>query len=510
MPAHILAIDQGTTGTAAFVFAAGTRRGRGPKDASSDEALRIRGHADQEFPQRFPKPGWVEHDADDIWKCTEAVVRKALRAAKLTPDRLQAVGITNQRETVVAWDARTGKPLTRAIVWQDRRTSSRCDELRKEGLETFLRERTGLVTDPYFSATKMEWMLQNVPAVQRAAAKGTLRFGTIDSFLVSRLTGGAAHVTDPSNASRTMLYDLDRRGWSDELAKLFHVPMQALPSLATSSGEIAFTDEKAFGARVPISGIAGDQQAALFGQACYQPGEAKNTYGTGSFLLMNTGAKRPSSKRLLSSVAWDVGGKVEYALEGSIFTTGASVQWLRDGLGLVKKAAESEKLARSVKDTGGVRFLPALAGLAAPHWDAEARGTLTGLTRGTTRGHLVRAVLEATAYRSAEVLAAMREDSGVDVRTLRVDGGGSENGFLMQFQADILGVPVERPRVSETTALGAAALAALGAGVFASRAEVANAWRLAKRFEPKLDERERTRRLDDWRAFVQGARALYR
>ena len=490
--ARILAIDQGTTGTAAFVF---------------DEKLRIKGHADREFPQHFPKPGWVEHDAEDIWDVTRAVVRGALKAAKLRASDITAIGITNQRETVVAWDARTGEPLTRAIVWQDRRTAPRCEQLRTEGRAAFIRDRTGLVTDPYFSATKMEWMIHHAPKVARAAKAGALRFGTIDSFLVWRLSEGDAHVTEPSNASRTMLYDLDRKGWSSELCDLFHVPIEALPRVVPSSGAIATATE--LGGEIPITGIAGDQQAALFGQACYRPGDAKNTYGTGSFLLMNTGTKRPTSERLLATVAWDVEGKVEYALEGSIFTTGASVQWLRDGLGLLAQAKESERLAKSVKDTGGVRFLPALAGLAAPHWDAGARGTFAGLTRGTSAAHLTRAVLEATAYRSAEVLDAMREDSGVDVRTLRVDGGGSENAFLMQFQADILGVPVERPKLSETTALGAASLAALGAGVFASRAEVAKAWALSKRFSPKMEDDERTTRMREWRAFVEKARMLY-
>ncbi|HET6406062.1 MAG TPA: glycerol kinase GlpK [Candidatus Thermoplasmatota archaeon] len=491
MASRILAIDQGTTGTAAFVF---------------DEKLRIKGHADREFPQHFPKPGWVEHDPEDIWDVTRAVVRGALRSAKIGIRDVDAIGITNQRETVVAWDARTGEPLTRAIVWQDRRTAPRCEQLRTEGREELIRDRTGLVTDPYFSATKMEWMMHHAPKVQRAAKAGTLRFGTIDSFLVWRLTEGEAHVTEPSNASRTMLYDLDRKGWNEELCGLFHVPLEALPRVGPSSGTLATAT--AFGGDVPVAGIAGDQQAALFGQACYQPGEAKNTYGTGSFLLMNTGTKRPSSKRLLATVAWDVEGKVEYALEGAIFTTGASVQWLRDQLRLFKKASESERLAKSVKDSGGVRFLPALAGLAAPHWDPNARGVLAGLTRGSSAAHITRAVLEATAYRSAEVLDAMREDSGVDVRTLRVDGGGSENAFLMQFQADILGVPVERPKVSETTALGAASLAALGAGVFASRNEVAKAWALSKRFTPKMKAEERATRMRAWRGFVETARTL--
>ena len=501
MAARILAIDQGTTGSAAFVFATGAARG--------DDKLRIVGHADQEFPQHFPKPGWVEHDADEIWEATIAVAQKALRSSKTKAKDVRAIGITNQRETVVAWDAKTGKPLHRAIVWQDRRTAPRCETLRADGTAAMLKERTGLVADPYFSGTKMQWLLENSSKVKKAADAGRLRFGTIDSWLVHKLTDGGAHVTDASNASRTLLYDLDKRGWTDELLDVFGVPRDALPQLAPSSGHIATASKDVLGAEVPICGIAGDQQSALFGQACYRAGDAKNTYGTGSFVLMNTGEKRPSSQRLLTSVAWDVGGKVEYALEGSIFTTGASVQWLRDGLQVIKKAAETEALARSVKDTGGVRFLPALAGLGAPYWDAEARGAFIGLTRGTTRAHLVRAVLEATALRSAEVVAAMEEDSGVTINTLRVDGGGSENGFLMQTQADLLGVPVERPKVSETTALGAAALAALGSGVFATRDDVSEAWTLDKRFTPKSTPDQRATRLREWRAFVEAGRALY-
>ena len=495
MAPRILAIDQGTTGTAAFVF---------------DAKLRVKGHGDKEFPQHFPKPGWVEHDPEEIWACTQAVARKALRAAKAKPKDLAAVGITNQRETVVAWDARSGKPLARAIVWQDRRTAARCEALKAEGREAWVKDRTGLVLDPYFSATKMEWMLQNVPSVQRAAKDGRLRFGTVDSFLVWRLSGGAAHVTDPSNASRTLLYDLDRRDWSDELLALFGVPREALPTVGPSSGPIATATADVLGAEVPVAGVAGDQQSALFGQACFAPGDAKNTYGTGSFVLMNTGDKRPASTRLLGTVAWDVGGRVEYALEGSIFTTGASVQWLRDGLGLVRKAADTEPLARSVPDSGGVRFLPALAGLGAPHWDPEARGAFTGLTRGTTKAHLVRAVLEATAHRSAEVVRAMEQDSGVRIRTLRVDGGGSMNGFLMRLQADLVGVPVERPKVSETTALGAASLAALGAGLFPSRDAITKVWALDKRFTPKADEAWRAREADAWARFVAAARGLSR
>ncbi len=494
MPApRILAIDQGTTGTQATVY---------------DARLRPLATADREFAQHFPRPGWVEHDAEEIWRTTQRVVAQALRASRTKPADLAGVGLTNQRETVVAWDAKTGKPLHRAIVWQDRRTAARCDELREQGREAWIRERTGLVTDPYFSATKMEWLLKHAPKVQKAAADGRLRLGTIDAWLAFKLSNGESHVTDATNASRTMLYDLDHRAWSDELLGLFGVPRESLPALVPSSGELATAS--ALGADAPLAGIAGDQQAALFGQACHAPGDAKNTYGTGSFLLMNTGAKRPASSRLLATVAWDLDGQVEYALEGSIFTTGASVQWLRDQLGFVKKASETEALARSVKDAGGVRFLPALAGLAAPHWDAEARGAFVGLTRGTTKAHLVRAVLEATAYRTAEVLQAMEEDSGVKVRTLRVDGGGTANAFLMQFQADLLGVPVERPKVTETTSLGAAALAALGTGVIASRADLAKAWRLDRRFTPKMPPDERDRRLREWRGFVAAARRLTR
>lgn len=485
---RILALDAGTTGVAAFVF---------------DERGAVKASADQEFRQHFPRPGWVEHDADEIWDTARAVMRKALRRAKLAPGDVDAVGITNQRETTVAWDARTGKVLVRAIVWQDRRTAPRCDELRAAPGEDWIKERTGLVADAYFSATKMEWMLRNSTKVTRAAEAMRLRFGTVDSFLAWRLSGGAAHVTDPSNASRTLLYDLDRHAWSDELLSLFGVPADTLPSVGRSAGRLATTAKAAFGAEVPITGIAGDQQSALFGQACRAPGQAKATYGTGSFLLMNTGTKRPVSKRLLATAAWDVGDGVEYALEGAIFTTGASVQWLRDGLGLVKKASETEALARSVKDTGGVRFLPALAGLGAPHWDPDARGTLAGVTRGTTKAHVVRAVLEATAYRVAEVADEMQRDSGIRLANLRVDGGGSMNGFLMQTQADLLGVPVERPVVAETTALGAASLAARGLG----RNEGAG-WRLGKRWKPKGAAADRAARMAGWRAFVDAARAV--
>lgn len=494
MPARILALDQGTTGSAAMVF---------------DDRSQVKAVADREFPQHFPKPGWVEHDADEIWQTTLAVAKAAMRKARLKAGELAAIGITNQRETVVAWDTKTGRPLHRAIVWQDRRTAARCEHLRAEGQEKWVRERTGLVLDPYFSATKMAWLLEHAPKVRKAADAGRLQFGTIDAFLVHRLTGGHATRTDPSNACRTLLYDLAKRDWSDELLELFGVPRDALPEIGPSSGDIATTDGTVLGAEIPIAGMAGDQQAALFGQACHKAGEAKNTYGTGSFLLMNTADKRAKSERLLTSVAWDVGGRVEYCLEGSIFTTGASVQWLRDGLGLIKKASETEKLATSVPDTGGVRFLPALAGLGAPHWDADARGAFVGLTRGTTRAHLVRAVLEATAHRTVEVADAMQTDSGVKLRALRVDGGGSMNGFMMQLQADLLGVPVQRPRVSETTALGAASLAALGAGVFASRKEVADAWTLDAEFKPAMKTSERTQRKSDWARFVQKARAFY-
>lgn len=484
MTPRILAIDQGTTGTTAFLF---------------DDKLRVKAHADREFKQHYPEPGRVEHDAEEIWRVTQSVVKKAVGKTKV-----DAIGITNQRETVVAWDAKTGKPLQRAIVWQDRRTAARCGQLKLEGLEPTFRDRTGLVLDPYFSATKMEWMLRESPKVQAAAKAGRLRFGTMDSWIIHKLTDGAAFVTDHSNASRTLLYDLDKKDWNDDLLSIFGVPRETLPTIVPSAGILAQTPDG-----VPISGVAGDQQAALFGQGCFAPGEAKCTYGTGSFLLMNTGQKRPSSKRLLATVAWNLGGKNEYALEGSVFTTGASVQWLRDGLQIIDTAAQTEKLAKSVKDSGGVRYLPALAGLGAPHWDPHARGALVGLTRGTTRAHVVRAVLEATAHRTTEVAHAMEEDSLVHVKTLRVDGGGSMNGFLMQLQADLLGVTVERPRISETTALGAASLAGLGAGIFANRGDVKKAWKLDKRWTPNTEKDARVERARAWREFVEKARSLY-
>ncbi|MHB8604678.1 MAG: glycerol kinase GlpK [Thermoplasmatota archaeon] len=485
----VLALDEGTTAAGAHVFDA-----RGALVAS----------ADREFAQHFPRPGWVEHDAEEIWTATLAAAREVLSKADAAPREIAAIGITNQRETVVAWDARSARPLARALVWQDRRTARRCDALRDAGREREVRRKTGLVLDPYFSASKMEWLVRNVPSVARAARSGTLRFGTIDAWLVAKLTEGATVATDASNASRTMLFDIGKGRWDAELAREFRVPLEALPEVVDSSGRVAETD--LFGSRIPISGIAGDQQAALFGQGCFTPGLAKNTYGTGSFLLMNTGRKRPSSRRLLATVAWRVAGATDYALEGSIFTTGAAVQWLRDGLGIVASAHETAELAASVPDTGDVTFVPALAGLGAPHWDAYARGAFLGLTRGTTRAHLVRAVLESIALRTRDVALAMERDSKVKLKTLRVDGGGSANPFLMQFQSDMLGVQVERPRVIETTAQGAAFLAGLGVGLWRSRDELADVLSIDARFAPRMKRKERDARYARWLGAIERAK----
>jgi len=487
----VLAIDQGTTGTAAFVF-----------DAES----RIRGHADQEFPQLFPQPGWVEHDAETIWRTTQTVIAGALKQARLTAGELTAIGITNQRETTVLWDRRTGKPLANAIVWQDRRTAPLCDDLRRKGHEPLLRERTGLVADAYFSATKMKWLLENVPGAREACERGEAVFGTIDTWLIHKLTGGAVHATDATNASRTLLYDINKGQWDDELLALFGVPRAALPEVKDSSGPFGTAAKSVLGAEVPILGVAGDQQAALFGQACFEEGMAKNTYGTGAFCLMNTGERRVKTDRLITTVAWQMGGRRTYALEGSIFVSGAAVQWLRDGLGLLENASQTEGLSESVPDTGGVYFVPALTGLGAPHWDSYARGTLFGLTRGTTRAHLARATLEAIAYQVLDVVEAMAAESRIRAPVLRVDGGGSANRWLMQFQADMLQAPVERAAVQETTALGAAYLAGLAAGVWKSTDDIATAWRSDARWDPLMAQRERDRHRDGWERAVALAR----
>ncbi len=479
---HILALDQGTTSSRAIVF---------------DHHGAIIATAQQEFRQIFPQPGWVEHDANEIWASQSGVAADALNKANLSASDIAAIGITNQRETTVVWDRATGQPICNAIVWQDRRTAGACDRLRKAGHAAMIRRKTGLVIDAYFSGTKLQWILKNVPGAMARARAGQLAFGTIDSWLVWNLTGGRVHVTDVSNASRTMLFNLKTCDWDDELLKLFGIPRSLLPTVRDSSE--VYGDCTLWGGAIPIAGIAGDQQAALFGQVCTRPGMVKNTYGTGCFMLMNTGTKPiVSGHNLLTTVAWRVDGRTEYALEGSIFIAGAVVQWLRDGLGLVKTAAEIEALAAQVPDNGGVYLVPAFAGLGAPHWDQYARGLVAGITRGTKSAHLARAALEGIAYQVHDVLLAMQSDSGIKLKELRVDGGACANNLLMQFQADLLGVPVVRPRVSETTALGAAYLAGLAVGYWKNTAEIAEQWQADRRFIPAMKSPQRKKLLAGW------------
>ena len=466
----VLALDQGTTSSRAILF---------------DRDGTPRASAQQEFRQLFPQPGWVEHDPTEIWATQSGVLHEALAKAGAGPRDVAAVGITNQRETTVLWERATGRPVHNAIVWQDRRTAPMCDELRAAGLAPLFAQKTGLVLDAYFSGTKLRWLLDHVDGARARAARGELAFGTIDAWIVWNLTGGRVHCTDASNASRTLLYDIRAGDWDDELLRILDVPREVLPAVVPSAGVCG--DATIGGVRVPIAGIAGDQQAALFGQACTSPGLAKNTYGTGCFLLLNTGAHAVASRNnLLTTVAWRRPGGLDYALEGSVFIGGAVVQWLRDGLRIIDRAPEVEALAASVPDNGGVYLVPAFAGLGAPHWDAYARGTITGLTRGATRGHIARAALESIAFQSADVLAAMEKDAGITLSELRVDGGAAANDLLLQFQADILGVPVVRPQVLETTALGAAYLAGLAVGYWQSDADVAANWRVDRRFEPTL------------------------
>jgi len=466
----ILALDQGTTSSRAIVF---------------DEAGGIRGSAQQEFRQIFPQPGWVEHDATEIWATQSGVMHEALAKAGVQARDVAAIGITNQRETTLVWERKSGRPIANAIVWQDRRTAAMCDELRAAGKAALIAEKTGLVIDAYFSGTKLKWLLDNVPDARALAARGELAFGTIDSWLIFQMTEGRVHVTDATNASRTMLFDIRSGDWDDELLALFDVPRSVLPQVVASSGVCAETTLD--GVPVPIAGIAGDQQAALFGQACLTPGLAKNTYGTGCFLLMNTGTSAVASRNnLVTTVAWKREGVLDYALEGSVFIAGAVVQWLRDGLQIIRSAPDIEALAASVGDNGGVYFVPAFAGLGAPHWDSYARGSVFGMTRGTTAGHLARAALESIAFQSADVLDAMQKDAAITLSELRVDGGAAANDLLMQFQADVLGVPVVRPQVVETTALGAAYLAGLAVGYWTSDADVVANWRVDRRFEPSM------------------------
>ncbi len=496
MNTHVLALDQGTTSSRAIVF---------------DAQARVVAMAQQEFPQHFPHPGWVEHDANDIWHTQLAVAGQALAQAGIGAAQLSAIGITNQRETTVLWDRASGEPVGRAIVWQDRRTVPRCAELSRGARAAGIQRKTGLVIDAYFSATKLQWLLDHTPGARRRAEAGELAFGTVDSWLVYKLTGGRCHVTDASNASRTLLFDLHRLQWDAALLRSFDIPLSVLPRVVPSSGVFAETDPALLGAAVPLAGLAGDQQAATFGQACFAPGMAKATYGTGCFMLMNTGTQAvPSRNRLLTTVAWQgpaqAPARTAYALEGSVFMAGATVQWLRDGLGLLERAAEVEALAASVSDTGDVFLVPAFAGLGAPDWDGDARGLLIGLTRGTTRAHIARAALEAIVLQAADVFDAMGRDSGVALTELRVDGGAARNDLLLQLQADALGVPVVRPEVTETTALGAAFLAGLATGVWPDAQALSATWRAQRRFEPRLAEPPRRAWRARWREAVARSR----
>jgi len=483
----VLSLDEGTTGATAV--------------AVGEDGF-VRGKGYREITQHYPQPGWVEHDADEIWDATQAAATAALTQAGASAADVRAIGITNQRETLVMWDRKTLKPLSRAIVWQDRRTAAVCDALREAGHEKRVREVTGLVIDPYFTATKLAWALQNLEGVANAAV------GTVDSWLVARLSAGRDHVTDASNASRTLLFDIGRGAWSDEMAELFGVPLGVLPRVCDSSGPLSRSIPEAFlGIDAPISGIAGDQQAALFGQACTKAGMAKNTYGTGSFVLMQTGDSRVASTAgMLTTVAWRRQGKLSYALEGAIFVTGAALQWLRDELMVIKTSAEAGGLAASVPDSGGVFLVPAFVGLGAPYWDAYARGTIVGLTRGSNRAHLVRAAVEAMGFQTRDVVEAMQRDTGHPLGELRVDGGAAVMDVLCQFQADLLGIPVRRPRQTETTALGAAFLAGLGAGVWGSDAELEKLWKLDREFEPKWTRDQADSLQARWREAVERSR----
>ncbi len=488
----VLALDQGTTSSRAIVF---------------DENGVPRSIAQREFTQHFPQPGWVEHDPADIWATQRDVAQEALQRAGLEAADIAAVAITNQRETTLLWDRRTGEPLARAIVWQDRRTADRCAQLRRAGHEPTIRRKTGLLLDPYFSATKLAWLLDHIPGARPRAERGELAFGTVDSWLIWQLTGGL-HVSEPTNASRTLLYNVHSGDWDDELLALFDIPRTLLPQIVPSCGAVAYTTAAIFGAPIPITGVAGDQQAALFGQACLAPGMAKNTYGTGCFMLLHTGSHCIASRHgLISSPAAAADGTRQYCLEGSVFVAGAVVQWLRDGLGIVRTAAEVEALAAGVSDTGGVYFVPAFAGLGAPHWDPHARGAMFGLTRGTTAAHLARAALESIAFQSADVLHAMQQDAGIELSELRVDGGATANRLLLQFQADVLGVPVVRPVVQETTALGAAYLAGLAKGIWRDTDDLTRLWRRDAVFEPRMSRDEAAARLAEWRRAAERAGA---
>jgi glycerol kinase len=490
--AYILALDQGTTSSRAIVF---------------DRDGTLRSVAHKEFRQIFPKAGWVEHDAEEIWASQVGVAVEALGRAGLQPSDIAALGITNQRETTVVWDRETGTPIHHAIVWQDRRTAEFCERLKSDGAAATVQQKTGLIIDAYFSATKIRWLLDNVPGARARAAAGQLAFGTIDTWLIWKLTGGRQHVTDVSNASRTMLFNIHTLEWDEDLLRLLDVPASMLPAVRASSEVVGTTTTSLGIGNVPIAGVAGDQQAALFGQMCLRPGMSKNTYGTGCFLLQNIGTTpTPSHNRLVTTVGWNVGGRTEYALEGSVFIGGAVVQWIRDGLGLIRTAADIEPLALSVPDNGGVFLVPAFAGLGAPHWDGFARGTMVGITRGTTAAHIARAALESIAFQVADLLDAMAADCGIAATELRVDGGAATNNTLMQMQADLLGVPVVRPAVTETTALGAAYLAGLAVGFWKSVDEVTGQWRVDRRFEPQMAQPDARRLRHRWTDAVERAK----
>jgi glycerol kinase len=489
---YILALDQGTTSSRAIVF---------------DHAGSVVATEQAEFPQIFPQPGWVEHNPEDIWRSQIDSARGAIQKAALTPSQMTAIGITNQRETTIIWDRRTGAPVYNAIVWQCRRTAAICDDLKASGFAGLFREKTGLVVDAYFSATKVKWLLDNVPGLRARARRGDVLFGNVDTFLMWRLSSGRIHATDYSNASRTMLFNLHTLDWDQEILQILDIPRALLPTPLPSSHVFGETDPGVLGAAIPIAGDAGDQQAALFGQACYHPGMAKNTYGTGCFLLLNTGDKAvPSRHGLLTTVAWGLGQITDFALEGSVFVAGAAIQWLRDGLGIISTASESETLAYQVPDTGGVYFVPAFVGLGAPYWDMYARGTMLGLTRGATRAHLARAALEAICFQTRDVLQAMQADSGIALAGLRVDGGASRNNLLMQIQADILDVPVVRPCVTETTALGAAYLAGLAVGYWSSQGEIAELWHADREFMPAIAASRRESMYEGWLRAVERSR----
>ncbi len=486
---YVMALDAGTTSNRAIIF---------------DRNSKVVGVSQKEFTQYFPEPGWVEHDAEEIWSTMHTVMKEALEQSGLVASDIAAIGITNQRETTVVWDKKTGRPIYNAIVWQSRQTAPIAEEMKAKGLVDEVKDKTGLTIDAYFSGTKIRWILDHVEGAQKRAENGELAFGTIDTWLIWKLTGGKAHVTDYSNASRTMIFNINTLEWDKKLMEYLNVPAAMLPEVKPSSCIYGETVPSVLGASIPVAGAAGDQQAALFGQNCFEPGMAKNTYGTGCFMLMNTGTNIKKSKNgLVTTIAWGLDGKVEYALEGSIFVAGSAIQWLRDGVRLVDSAPDSEWVAKKVKDTAGVYVVPAFVGLGAPYWDQNARGTIIGITRGTTKAHIVRATLDSLAYQTRDVLDAMEADSGEKLQALKVDGGACANNLMMQFQADLLGVPVDRPQIIETTALGACYLAGLAVGVWSSKDEVKDAWKLDTRFEPSMDKEESDRLYKGWRKAVK-------